>query len=29
LVADLVGLFLQSCLYEQNGLDGAVVSCPI
>jgi battenin len=29
LVADLVGLFLQSCLYERNGLDGAVVSCPI
>jgi battenin len=29
LVADLMGLFLQSCLYQRNGLDGAVVSCPL
>jgi battenin len=27
-VADLTGLFLQACLYQRNGLDGAVVSCP-
>jgi len=29
LVADLVGLFLQSCLYQRNGLSGAIVSCPM
>lgn len=29
LVADVVGLFMQSCLYKANGLTGAVVSCPL
>lgn len=29
LMADIVSLFLQSCLYQRNGLDGAIVSCPI
>jgi battenin len=28
LVADIMGLFLQSCLYQSNHLDGAVVQCP-
>ena len=27
--ADVSGLFIQSCLYESNGLSGSVVSCPI
>jgi len=27
--ADLSGLFIQSCLYESNGISGSVVSCPI
>jgi battenin len=27
-VADLMGLVLQSCLYQVNQLDGALVSCP-
>lgn len=28
LVADVVGLFLQACLYQVNDLEGAVVQCP-
>jgi len=28
-VADILGLFIQSCLYRTNGLDGAIVQCPI
>lgn len=27
-VADISGLFLQSCLYRSNGLKGALVQCP-
>ena len=27
--ADVVGLFIQSCLYQKNALDGAVVQCPL
>mmetsp|Transcript_10507 Transcript_10507/g.17707 ORF Transcript_10507/g.17707 Transcript_10507/m.17707 type:complete len:117 (-) Transcript_10507:112-462(-) len=27
-VADVIGLFLQACLYQIHGLEGAVVSCP-
>lgn len=29
LVADVFGLFIQSCLYQHNGIPGAVVTCPI
>ena len=29
LVADVVGLFLQACLYEVNDLPGAIVQCPV
>ena len=29
LVADVAGLFLQSCLYARNGLSGAIVKCPL
>jgi battenin len=28
-VADAVGLFLQACLYQINGLEGAVATCPL
>jgi battenin len=28
-MADIGGLFIQSCLYNVNGLDGAPVSCPL
>lgn len=28
-VADILGLFIQSCLYQANGLEGAMVKCPI
>jgi battenin len=28
LVADLLGLLIQACLYQINGLDGAVLTCP-
>ena len=28
LVADITGLFMQSCLYKANGLSGAVATCP-
>mmetsp|Transcript_1607 Transcript_1607/g.3082 ORF Transcript_1607/g.3082 Transcript_1607/m.3082 type:complete len:557 (-) Transcript_1607:1076-2746(-) len=27
--ADFVGLFIQSCLYQKNGIDGAVAHCPL
>ena len=27
--ADISGLFIQSCLYEVNGISGSVVSCPL
>eukprot|EP00980_Cylindrotheca_fusiformis_P021207 scaffold8150_cov118-Cylindrotheca_fusiformis.AAC.16 len=27
-VADVLGLFIQSCLYKTNGIGGAVVQCP-
>ena len=29
LVADILGLFIQSCLYQVNELQGAVVACPL
>ena len=29
LMADIIGLYLQSCLYRGNGLDGATVQCPL
>ena len=29
LMADIIGLYLQSCLYKSNGLDGATVQCPL
>jgi len=29
LVADVAGLFLQSCLYQWNGVPGALVDCPV
>eukprot|EP00579_Thalassiosira_antarctica_P001494 CAMPEP_0201872936 /NCGR_PEP_ID=MMETSP0902-20130614/5547_1 /ASSEMBLY_ACC=CAM_ASM_000551 /TAXON_ID=420261 /ORGANISM="Thalassiosira antarctica, Strain CCMP982" /LENGTH=532 /DNA_ID=CAMNT_0048399377 /DNA_START=25 /DNA_END=1626 /DNA_ORIENTATION=- len=28
LVADILSLFIQSCIYKQNHLEGAVVDCP-
>uniref|UniRef100_A0A7S0AUP9 Battenin n=1 Tax=Minutocellus polymorphus TaxID=265543 RepID=A0A7S0AUP9_9STRA len=28
-VADISGLFIQSCLYQRNGIAGAVVQCPL
>lgn len=28
-VGDFLGLFIQSCLYQSNGLDGASVACPL
>jgi len=28
-VADISGLFIQSCLYQKNGIEGAVVQCPL
>ena len=28
-VADISGLFIQSCLYKTNGIGGAVVQCPV
>jgi len=27
--ADISGLFIQSCLYAKNGIEGAVVKCPM
>ncbi len=29
LLADILSLFIQSCIYEKNGVEGAVVSCPL
>lgn len=29
LVADVVGLFLQACLYQIHSIPGAVASCPV
>lgn len=29
LIADLSGLFIQSCLYTHHGIKGAVVNCPV
>jgi len=29
MLADISGLFIQSCLYRNNGLNGSVVSCPL
>ena len=28
-IADISGLFIQSCLYKRNGIEGAVVQCPL
>lgn len=28
-LADISGLFIQSCLYDSNGISGAAVSCPL
>lgn len=28
-VADISGIFIQSCLYKRNGIEGAVVQCPL
>lgn len=28
-MADILGLFIQSCIYRANGMEGAVVSCPV
>ncbi|KAL3765434.1 hypothetical protein ACHAW5_006927 [Stephanodiscus triporus] len=29
LVADVLSLFLQSCIYNKHGIEGAVVDCPV
>ena len=29
IVADVLGLFIQACLYKANGLEGAIVQCPL
>ena len=29
LVADITSLYIQSCIYQTNGVDGAKVSCPL
>ena len=29
LVADVLSLFLQSCIYTKHGIEGAVVDCPV
>ena len=29
LVADVLSLFLQSCIYDKHGIEGAVVDCPV
>jgi len=29
LAADVLGLYIQACLYESNGIEGAVVTCPL
>jgi hypothetical protein len=29
LVADILSLFIQSCIYKKNNIEGAVAECPI
>lgn len=29
IVADVLGLFIQACLYKANGLEGTIVQCPL
>lgn len=29
LLADILSLFIQSCIYSKNNLEGAVVKCPV
>ena len=29
LLANVLGLFIQSCLYDVNGIDGAIATCPL
>ena len=29
LVAGILALFVQSCIFEKNGIEGAVVDCPV
>jgi len=29
LAATIFGLYVQSCLYKRNGIDGAIVMCPV
>ncbi len=29
LVADILSLFVQSCIFKKNGIEGAVVDCPV
>ena len=29
LIADIFSLYIQSCLYERNGIEGAAVDCPM
>lgn len=29
LTADVLSLFIQSCIYGKNGIEGAVATCPI
>eukprot|EP00577_Skeletonema_sp_RCC1716_P030694 CAMPEP_0113403240 /NCGR_PEP_ID=MMETSP0013_2-20120614/17717_1 /TAXON_ID=2843 ORGANISM="Skeletonema costatum, Strain 1716" /NCGR_SAMPLE_ID=MMETSP0013_2 /ASSEMBLY_ACC=CAM_ASM_000158 /LENGTH=52 /DNA_ID=CAMNT_0000288695 /DNA_START=1552 /DNA_END=1707 /DNA_ORIENTATION=- /assembly_acc=CAM_ASM_000158 len=29
LVADISSMFIQSRIYQRNGIDGAVVNCPL
>jgi battenin len=29
LVADILSLFVQSCIFKRNGIEGAVVDCPV
>jgi hypothetical protein len=29
LSADVLSLFIQSCIYSKNGIEGAVVTCPL
>lgn len=29
LVADVLSLFIQSCIYKENNIEGAVVDCPV
>lgn len=29
LVADILSLFIQSCIYKKNNIEGAVAGCPL